>query len=282
MFPHNWIDRLLSKHINGCKNIVTLNNAIQHLQQSLTVGTFSQSQASNAKIQQELDSLKQKLLKAKRHEMLLGYPLKTADSCTIYTMLDPNGGGTSDYAVVSICITKSMECLIVGLASLDARSDQTIQDMLQYYFTEIKQHPVFKYARHLIGIEQNYGGDSNVQFIYSYINRVLPRFDKLQDSSSTNEGLWTTAQTKFNGVICLKTLFAFKRIYICQQMVWYGRRTKYDILMEFKNQLTAIRQEGKKITGKIHSAAKDDMVICLILLCHWIQKLGEYNTDCHL
>ncbi len=241
-----------------------------------------------------------------------------------YTFVDPAGGGSqSDYAIVTVVFAevarseavramikgqeakhreeqpglplpraaepKFKTCVVVGLASIDAKEQENIEQVLKTYCRRLnKKAPR---ATHFVGIENNYGGETMANMIFK---RMAPHLENCQEWRDPDDrlqrdfvagqpvsefriqrkhGLTTDRQIKQLGVALLGQNMASGRLRLANGLISLGRPNSVVMVEELRDQLTRFREVSPgKFAGKTGPTEKDDLVISLLLLYAWKWK----------
>ena len=217
----------------------------------------------------DLKVIDAKIREATLHLRSVGtHILPSRQPTPVWTYIDPAGGGDSDHGRVSLVIQNNC-IVIVGIGAWNSRDASVcIQRRLEYdkHLLNLAQ----LVPQHVLGIENNYGGNDTVQNQERSARINGLDFTPLRNDEK-KQGLCTTPMVKQTGLSILTSLLAEKRILVSKDLFTVGHECEAKILLEFFDQLTRLRFEGangKKITGK-EPGKQDDIAIVLIIALYW-------------
>ena len=206
----------------------------------------------------------------------------------VFCATDPNGGGSSDMAIVSIVIELNKIC-IVGLDSAPVKGHEQIEALLKSHIEGIRRQKKLKESWIIFIPENNLGHEADHM---SFMLRPYRRVYTLTEKGGII-GVNTTATRKeLYSMECVK--------YLCQESVKFwknlivanpngGSNEKERVLEDFKDQLLSFKriivapQRGFGLP-KIHysgksSGGRDDLVMSLMIAIYWTTEFTCQRTE---
>lgn len=195
-----------------------------------------------------------------------------AEEPTVWTFMDPNGGGKmSECGIVSLVrVKETHDIVIVGLASVPTCGWLAVSDMIKNYCGKLREHPMLQGSRHLVAIENNYGGHVMANGFWRQFQAELPFAREIQDKEGMS-GVPTRRNFKLSGWTTLVMALADHRVYFMQQLITWGRSTRVEVVQEFREQLQRMHSTPNGgISGKQASShGADDMAMCMTMGTYW-------------
>jgi hypothetical protein len=206
----------------------------------------------------------------------------------IFTATDPNGGGSSDMAIVSIILEMNKIC-IVAMDSAPVKGHEEIEKLLKAHIEGVRRMPRFKDAWIVFIPENNLGHEaSHMAFMLRPYRRVYTLTEK-----GGIIGVNTNAVRK--------ELYSMETVrYLCQESILFwehlvvsnpngGANEKQRVMEDFKEQLMAFKrvivhpQRGFALP-KIHYSGKakggrDDLVMSLMIGLYWATEFVCNRTE---
>lgn len=206
----------------------------------------------------------------------------TKEPSFCFISVDPNGGGSSNMAIVSMCVEYN-KIILVGLDTKPCKSHEEIEKFLTTHVEQLRKHPRLKECWFVCVLENNLGHEAD------HLSFILKPYRKVY------------VLTEKNGVIGVctthtrKELYAMETVkYFCQESIKIWKdlvisnvgSSREAVLQDFKEQLLQFKRiivspmRGFALP-KIHYSGKanggqDDFVMALIMCVYWV---GEFLTQ---
>jgi len=206
----------------------------------------------------------------------------------VFIATDPNGGGSSDMALVSIVIEYNKIC-IVGMDSAPVKGHEAIEKLLKAHVEALKRKPQFKESWFVFIPENNLGHEADHM---AYMLRPYRRIYTLTEKGGII-GVNTTAVRK--------ELYSMETVkYLCQESIRFwdqmvvanpggGANEKERVMEDFKEQLLSFKRvivhpERGFSLPKIHYSGKskggrDDLVMSLMIAIYWTTEFTCQRTE---
>lgn len=206
----------------------------------------------------------------------------------IFCATDPNGGGSSDMAIVSMVLEMN-KIVIIAMDSAPVRGHEEIERLLKAHIEGIRRKPEFKESWIIFIPENNLGHEA------SHMSFMLRPYTKCY--TLTEKGGVIGVNT--NAV--RKELYAMEAVrYLCQESILFweamfsanpngGANEKERVMEDFKEQLMSFKrvivhpQRGFSLP-KIHYSGKskggrDDLVMSLMIGIYWSTEFVCNRTE---
>jgi hypothetical protein len=262
IFSVKWVDNLLLGVLKQSRAVARIES---------TEAKFYKMKKSSKMCTKKLNTLLTRITSEKQiavaQDAEEGLFLPTDIEYDVWTIVDPSGGvGVSEYAIISILFYDET-CVLVGMTSLHSKNPTEHENMISTYFKKLRSHPSLQNATQWVGVESNFGGSLLVNSLLKYNIQPAVHFKQIVSKEGV-DGIVTTQNIKYNGVIYLSELLHYQKLKFAQHMVWYGRPNKHLLLKEFERQMLDFTYTNGKFSGK-QSGKNDDIIIALILCLHW-------------
>ena len=200
----------------------------------------------------------------------------------VFLGVDPNGGGTSDLAIVTM--TMELHNLVIcGMETHPAKSHDEIENLLIKHIRAIRGHPMLKDAWIICFFESNLGQESaHMTHMVRNERKVWVMYEK------GRAGVITTNERKEKYVSSVLSFFHNKAIHfidgtICANQYLDANDRLKHVKSEFKKQLLMFQKNVIQPTqpwnlakiiysGKVKDGMKDDLVMTLLFTCFWGQQ----------
>lgn len=202
----------------------------------------------------------------------------------VFISIDPNGGGDSRFAIVSVCY-EGNNMIILGAEAVAARTPQEYELVLVKHIEKIREH-----LKHVIIVLLP---ESNLGFEAAHIYRCIHHYKLLHTvclkDNHGNAGLKTTNEVKEamchrlnealnNHAITISAMFVniqsqfIKRDYMNSERILDELKTE---LLEYEkiidsDKLNPFKKRKMTFSGK--NNGNDDLAVCLQLNIHHTQK----------
>ena len=220
----------------------------------------------------------------KQVDILMRKPLWRLKNAAQYVYLgvDPNGGGTSDFAIVTM--TMEMNNLIItGMETYPAKSHEHIENLLIQHIRGIRGHPDLKDAWIINFFESNLGQESShMAHMVKKERKVWTMYEK------GKAGVVTTNDRKMKYVSSVLSYFNNSAIHfiedtVCKNQYVDANDRLKKVKNEFKKQLLQFQKNVIQPTqpwdlakiiysGKVKEGMKDDLVMTLLFTTFWAQQ----------
>jgi len=197
----------------------------------------------------------------------------------VFMAFDPNGGGTSQMAIVSI-VLKNEDLIVVGIDTAPTDKHEQIDQMLKQHVRSLRGNEKLKHAYIIFIPENNLGQEAE------HARHMLRNERKLYTIHEKKKaGVCTTHARKESFAITLLSYFNSGNIHfsstcICANPMVDANTRLVKTKNEFKKQLTQFRkiilqpaQAFKNATfvysGKAKKGMKDDLVMTLMIAAFW-------------
>jgi hypothetical protein len=206
------------------------------------------------------------------------YQLTYDPDLFIVSMVDPAGGGCSFTAIVSIVVTPNKEIIIVGLSEQNVTTEIAIGDMMTQYFRTFTQNKLLANIRHVICVENNYGGGLVADVIVKKAQSVVPSILEYR-STTEKPGVVTTNQTKSSAVMGLTWAIYDHKLYLNETIASIHPAQTLAFIEELHIQLARLKKyhtsSGKwSYSGKTKTTThRDDICIALLLSYYYDMEI---------
>jgi len=181
------------------------------------------------------------------------------DQNTIYVVIDPNGGGSSAFAMVSFA-TYAGKTVVIGADAKQITGDQEMESFLTEHVNLIRiHHPL---ARLILIIERNYGGSVLSTRIANILGKFIPIRNLTADPQSKQRvGTVTTNEVKDRGRVDLQRMLRLDLIgyafnFVSQEKSVATIKDKITKqMLDFKFYKEELKTDSKKTPNSILSGA---------------------------
>ena len=197
----------------------------------------------------------------------------------IFMAFDPNGGGTSQMAIVSI-VLQNENLIVVGIDTAPTDKHEQIDQMLKQHVRSLRGNEKLKHAYIIFIPENNLGQEAE------HARHMLRNERKLYTIHEKKKaGVCTTHARKESFAITLLSYFNSGNIHfsstcICANPMVDANTRFIKTKNEFKKQLTQFRKiilqptqsfkNAKFVySGKAKKGMKDDLVMTLMIAAFW-------------
>lgn len=197
----------------------------------------------------------------------------------VFMAFDPNGGGTSQMAVVSM-VLENEDLVVVGIDTAPTDKHEQIDQMLKQHVRSLRGVPRLKHAYIIFLPENNLGQEAE------HARHMLRNERKLYTVHEKKKaGVCTTHARKEAFAITLLSYFNSGNIHfssqcICANPMMDANTRLVQTKMEFKKQLMQFRKmilqpaqafkDAKFVySGKAKKGMKDDLVMTLMIGAFW-------------
>ena len=220
----------------------------------------------------------------KQVNALMKKPLWKMKSNPEYVFLgvDPNGGGTSDFAIVTLTMEMN-NIIICGMETYPAKSHEEISNLLIEDIRSIRQHPDLKNAWIINFFESNLGQESaHMAHMVKDERKVWTMYEK------GKAGVVTTNERKIKYVSSVLSFFNNGGIHFISDTICANQYIDANdrlglVKKEFKKQLLQFQKNVIQPTqpwnlakiiysGKVKDGMKDDIVMTLLFTTFWAQQ----------
>ena len=212
----------------------------------------------------------------------------TKEPAFVFIATDPNGGGSSDMAIVSLVIEYN-KIIIVGMDSAPVKGHEQIEALLKSHIEGLRRQQKFREAWFVFIPENNLGHEADhMEFMLRPYRRVYTLTEK-----GGVIGVNTTAVRK--------ELYSMETVkYLCQESIKFwthlvvanpkgGSNEKERVLTDFKEQLLSFKRiivhpdRGFSLP-KIHYSGKskggrDDLIMSLMIGIYWTTEFVTKRTE---
>ena len=142
----------------------------------------------------------------------------------VHTFFDPNGGGSSEAAMVSVIVSpKDSTVYLVGMESVSCKIPTDVSSMITSYFEAMMIHPALRKlgdsVRYTMFVERNYGGQISAHQIFNLAAAVVPGLIRYSESRDMGAGVWTSDSAKVAGVHLLISTLGDNRLRMIRPLV---------------------------------------------------------------
>jgi len=132
-----------------------------------------------------------------------------SEQTTVWTYIDPNGGARdrgkhgppSKLGMCSVIRdSKTKRKIIVAIHSQQAVGEAETLNQVTQYFTAIEKNPFLKACRHILFVENNFGGCLTADYFFNRARRVLPHI-QMVNWFSDFPGVRKTRENTSSGVM---------------------------------------------------------------------------------
>jgi hypothetical protein len=200
----------------------------------------------------------------------------------VFLGVDPNGGGTSELSVVSICMEQN-QIIILGIDSYPAKSHKDIKTVLIAHVNAIRCHPLTNESWCIFFPENNLGQEaSHMQHMCKDIRKFYTYHEK------EKPGVCTTHERKEKYTVNTVQYFNqgaihFDENFICANPFYSAETRTNRVQKELRKQLIQFQkvvvpaaqpyQLAKYFfTGKLKPGMNDDCVMTLLFTIYWAQQ----------
>jgi len=201
----------------------------------------------------------------------------------IVTMVDPAGGGSSQTALVTICIQNNAQYYIVGISEMDAKNEADLITLIGNYFRQV-QH-MYTRSRHVIAVENNYGGGIIADIVLQRAKAYLPRLLEIR-THIKKPGVVTTQRRKNAAVLRLLFLLRSNNLVLPYDIITYECGQDKRDLSQLCEQFGRLRKEFSpknpekwKYTAKLGDTGRDDMCIALLLGIFYAEAIVQRQVS---
>lgn len=212
----------------------------------------------------------------------------TKEPSFVFCCCDPNGGGSSDMALVSLVIEYN-KVVIVGMDSAPCKGHEQIEKLLKAHIEALRKHSRFRDAWIIFIPENNLGHEAD------HMAFMIRPYRKIYTLTEKNGriGVCTTAVRK--------ELYAMETVkYLCQESIKFyehlivanpggDTNEKQRVMDDFREQLMSFKriivhpQRGFSLP-KIHYSGKskggrDDLVMCLMMCIYFCTEFTCQRTE---
>lgn len=184
---------------------------------------------------------------------------------TIYVAYDPAGGGASQFAVVSLCLTGNRAC-IVGVDADRARSAPEVLEMLERHILAVQRN--FRGSRVLFIPESNLGLEA--QHAFYHLRKKVRNFSCISEKGRV--GVNTSQKSKEAYVKMAELFFQREAISVSANVhtETKGLKRLKAELLNFKRLRFDTKAGSSRValTGK-GGSSQDDTVMALIIALFW-------------
>ena len=202
--------------------------------------------------------------------------------------VDPNGGGASHMAIVTLAVHNS-EIIIIGMESHPAQGHDEIKNILLSHLKGVRAIPQLKAALIVFCPEANLGQESSHM---AHMVKHLPRLYTLRETPK-KPGMITTFERKELYAMTTLGNFNTRKIRLCRDNDFvclnpYGDANKRATVVKnmFKQQMISFRkieQPGPQpwslskfiYTGKVKRGANDDIAMTLQFTLYWAIEFNQ-------
>ena len=209
----------------------------------------------------------------------------------IFLGVDPNGGGSSEFALTSIAMHMN-NIILCGVESYCCKSHDEIKNVLLTHIKSLRLHPCFSQSWIIFFPENNLGQEaSHMQAMLSEERKVWTYFEKQK------AGVCTTHERKEMYTINCVQYFNQDAIHwapnsICANPYVDVEKRMKRVKDEFRKQLLQFQKltianvnrpfEVAKVffTGKVKPGMNDDIVMTLLFTVYWAQQFVNKKILC--
>jgi len=217
------------------------------------------------------------------------YETYKPDLDTIYTVIDPNGGGASQYAIVSFCIF-SGHTVVIAADSKNVVGDDMAPFIRAHVENVRVHHPL---AKIVLIIERNFGGSVLASHIVNCLASFMPIRTLTADSKKQNKvGIVTTSDTKSRGRVDLQRMLRLDTIgyahdFITQEKNANAMKDRIcKQLLDFKFYMEPLKPDSKKTAKSILSGKsygkQDDIAMVFVIAAFFIPYSVAHGDACLL
>jgi hypothetical protein len=225
-------------------------------------------------------------------ERLMGRPEYMMKNPAKYIFLgvDPNGGGSSDMAIVTMTMIEN-NVIITGMETHPARSHDEIEMLLLQHVRALRGHPDLKDAWIIFFPENNLGQEaSHMAHMVKDERKVYTYYEK------GKAGVCTTHERKEKYTVNCLQYFNQEAVHfindtVCANPYRDANERLEQVKKEFKKQLLQFQkmviapaqayQLAKIVyTGKVKEGMKDDIAMTLLFTTYWAQQFLNRKIQC--
>ena len=219
---------------------------------------------------------------------LFGTTLDASGCKTLYIIIDPNGGGQSDCAILTIGYTPQGMCIVIGADTKRVTCDAQLEEYLIDYFNLMRGK--FAASHLVVIIERNYGGSVLATRMQNIVASYAPiDFVSADPKGKQRVGVVTTNETKVRGRLELQKMLRMKTIALAANFVSSHNNIKHVIrsqLTEFKIVMQDLPADSKKIPKMMMSGKafgkNDDVCMALIIAAFFVPWTIAKDKDCYV
>ena len=208
----------------------------------------------------------------------------------IFLGVDPNGGGSSDMAIVTMTMIEN-NVIITGMETHPARSHDEIEMLLLQHVRALRGHPDLKDAWIIFFPENNLGQEaSHMAHMVKDERKVYTYYEK------GKAGVCTTHERKEKYTVNCLQYFNQEAVHfindtVCANPYRDANERLEQVKKEFKKQLLQFQkmviapaqayQLAKIVyTGKVKEGLKDDIAMTLLFTTYWAQQFLNRKIQC--
>ena len=202
------------------------------------------------------------------------------NSLTIFTFVDPSGGGgrnikkpRSECAIVSVVRLANNEVVIVGLDKMNTRSAPDIAQLVRGYMQSFKRHSILGRMRHVVLIENNYGGSGFASMFVMNARAVLPTLIEYR-SDPTASGVRTNEFNKSAGAHYASWDLNDNNVSMHDVVCTSQPKNLNDLVKELHEQNARLQWSEERGRRSVCGSGKkngipDDLSIAYIMVSYW-------------
>lgn len=197
---------------------------------------------------------------------------------TVYTIVDPNGGGPSDCAVGSFGLSHGA-LVVIAFDTMHVTTDKSMEEFLKSHAANVQSlHPT---AQLVVVIERNFGGTPLSSRIADILEVFAPvKFLTADPTKHRQVGTVTTNNVKLTGRIHMQRHLRDGAVGYAHDFISCSKNMKEKVGKQLANFKYIVRETADtkriKLSGKSYGS-NDDAAMIFILACYWI----PYCLDAH-
>jgi hypothetical protein len=217
---------------------------------------------------------------------------------TVWTYIDPNGGAQmisrhqappSKLGICSI-IRIGKRKIIVGLHSQQAVGELEPLAQVSQYFGALAKNPQLAACRHVLFVENNYGGTLTADFFFNRARRVIPSI-QMVNWFREFPGVKKTRKNTSAGVMTLIIDMVEGNIsfyhYLCGASPASVREAMSDFFAQLGRLHKVIHPDGQHSYSAKHQGECDDALVAMYMTSYFsyhVQQMAhheQYNQSLH-
>lgn len=217
---------------------------------------------------------------------------------TIWTYIDPNGGAQlirrhnappSKLGITSM-IRDGKKKIIVGLHSQQAVGEMDTLAQVTQYFAALAKNPQLSGCRHVLFVENNFGGTLTADFFFLRAQRQIPSI-QMVNWFTDFPGVKKTRQNTASGVMTLIIDMAEENIEFYHYLCGASKDSISEAVADLFGQLGRLHKvlhpDGKYSYSAKKDGECDDALVALYMACYFsyhVQQMAhfeQYNQGLH-